>query len=136
MPEPTTVPSPSALPTVEIELFGETHTLRYGFRAYQELGLNPYDPASIAEYRDKKFTPLELARQLWAGILHEYHGRRATRKGEKPPTVEDVMDELDPIKYVELWVHIQIAMGVDDESRQAEGEQGEPKEPAANPQKA
>lgn len=107
---------PTVAPTIEIEILGEKHVLKFGFRAYQEIGMNPFDPKSIEEFGKTPRTCRDLAAQIRAGMLHEYYGRQATRKGQEPPSVEDVMDELDPISYVDIWQKIQKVMGTDTEA--------------------
>jgi hypothetical protein len=118
---------PTVAPTADIVLFGEQHTIKYTFRSYHELGINPFDMESIEAYNAKAKGLAELAETVRAGLLHEYYGRRASRKGEEPPTVDELMDELDPIAYVDIWAAVNKTMGVDKE------EKSEAKEPADPP---
>jgi hypothetical protein len=119
---------PSTVPVVEVDLFGEKTPLKYGFRALQEMGLNPYDPKSIAQFNEREKDCRGLAAQVRAGMLHLYFGLNAPRKGQEPPTVDDVMDELDPISYVDIWLKIKAATGTDEDTDEA---QKEPDPPSA-----
>lgn len=106
--------TPTAAPTVEIQLGGETRTLRYGFRAYKELGLNPFDPASVKAFAEAAPTIDSVAGYIRAGLLHE-HLKGGPRESQTPPSVDDVIDRLDMFSFVEIFEAVKKAMGVDGE---------------------
>lgn len=125
---------PSVAPSVEITFAGEKRILKYGFRAYKALDLNPFDRQSIQAFQDRALALDVAALIIQAGLLHEYYGKGATRKGETPPTIEEVMDELDMFVFTELLPSIQKAMGTDREDPKpmsATEEQKEPDPPSA-----
>lgn len=118
--------TPTVAPTAEITLFGEQHTIKYTFSAYKELGINPFDPASIKAYNEQPKDLPQLAASIRAGLFHEYRGRCAKYKAEDLPTVDELMEELDPLKYVEVWLSITRTMGVDEDSQREAVNGGDP----------
>lgn len=90
---------PTTAHTIEITLDGQPRTLKYGFRAFHELKLNPFKPSTLVEF----FTELDVesaARFVRAGLLYEYRGKDAPRKGEEPPTTDDIIDGLDMAAFM------------------------------------
>jgi hypothetical protein len=78
---------------------GEPRTLKYGFRAFKELGVNPFKPQSLIEMLANLDIESAVA-FLRAGLLHEYYGTVAPRKGEEPPTVEQLIDDVDMESFI------------------------------------
>jgi hypothetical protein len=122
-------------PVIPIRLAGEERTLKYGFRAYKYLGLNPFDEKSLAEFQSREMTIDFLVSYLYAGLLHE-HEKDGPRFDHQPTTEDEILGALDMFTFVDLWLSIQRAMGVDKEA----GDPGE-KQPGgeaktANPPQA
>jgi hypothetical protein len=87
----------SIVPSFSIDLAGETRALRYGFRAFKELGLNPFQPKTIMDFLGSQLGALDVdkaAAYIRAGLLWEY-AKGQPRAGETPPTVEEMVDMLD-----------------------------------------
>lgn len=118
--------TPDLAPGVEIQLFGETHILKYGFRAFHELGVNPFDADAVKAFEEAPKSCMDLAKQVHAGTAHEYSGRNAARKGQPRPTIDDVLDELDPTSYVEILLALARVKGLKSES-EAEADADPPK---------
>lgn len=121
---------PTAAPTAEVQLGGEARTLKYGFRAYKEIGLNPFDPDSIRAFSEAKPTIDSLAGQIRAGLLHEYV-KGGVREGQTPPTVEEVVDQLDSFNFLAIFEGIKKAMGVDGEKPEEQSEGSSENPPTA-----
>ncbi len=119
--------NPTAAPTVPITFDGELRTLKYGFRAYDALGLNPFDPESVKAFSEKPLTVQLAAQLVRAGMLHEYT-KRGPRFGQEPPTVDEVLDVLDFPQFVTMFLDIQKAMGTDEEAPA-----DQPEAPSENP---
>ena len=93
-----------------IQLGEETYVMRFGVRALHELGVNPFQPAKDEHgnvlFNDKgqpksavgvfldEMTIKRAAEIVRACILHEF-SKRGPRHGQEPPTVEDIIDDLD-----------------------------------------
>lgn len=89
-----------------IELGGETRALMYGFRAFKELGLNPFKPATFLEYfGSEDLSQLDVdkaAAFVRAGTLWE-HAKGKPRYGQEPVSVEDVIDEMTLDKFLSAF---------------------------------
>lgn len=82
-----------------VMIAGEPRTLKYGFRAFHDLKINPFKPSTLVEF----FSNLDIepaARFIRAGLLHEYCGKNAPRAGEQPPSVEDIIDDVDMESFI------------------------------------
>lgn len=111
---------PTVAPVVNIEFAGERRALRFGFLAYKALNLNPFDPASVEAFKGRAMDVDVVASVVRAGLLHEYFGKAATRKGQTPPTVDDVVAELDMFTFVPIWSEIERAMGTDADAKETQ----------------
>jgi hypothetical protein len=87
--------NPTVAPTVEITLDGEVRTLKFGLLAFKALGINPFNKESIERFNARKMDLQAVAELIHAGILHEYHGKAATRRGQIPPTPEDLLADYE-----------------------------------------
>jgi len=106
------VDTPSVAPVAQITLGGETRTLKYGFRAYKELGINPFDPESVKTFQERPPTIDTVSETIRAGLLHEYV-KGGARAAEKPPSVEELVDLLDMPTFAGIWADMLKAMGAD-----------------------
>lgn len=104
---------PTVSPTATIILDGEARTLKYGFRAYKALGINPFDPESVAAFRANKLSLDVAAAMIRAGLLHEY-AKNGPRHGQEPPTVDEIIDLLDFVQFAAMFADVQRAMGTDE----------------------
>lgn len=109
---------------MEVVLDGEARTLKYGFRAFHELGINPFKPSTLVEF----FAGLDIemaAKFVRAGLLHEYRGKNAPRQGQEPPTVDEIIDGLDMAAFMQtMKSDLPGIAGVD--SAEATGEPADP----------
>lgn len=120
--------SPSVAKTVDITYSGEPRTLKFGLLAFKDLGLNPFDPASIAEFTAQRLDLSVMARLVRAGLLHEYHGKGASRKGQEPPTADDVLVDMENLdEFAATFKSINELLGEDDKNAEAT----EPADPPA-----
>lgn len=76
--------------TLPIQFAGEERGLKFGFKAWTELSLNPFKPATIQEYI-AGIDITKAAAWIRAGLLHEY-AKGGTREGQTAPTVDEVQD--------------------------------------------
>lgn len=120
---------PTAAPTAEITLGGEVRTLKYGFRAYKELDVNPFEEASMQAFIARPWNIDTAAGLIRAGLLHEY-AKHGPRHGQEPPTVDEIIDCLDMQSLMKSMRPALLAM-----SGAQNGDVPEPveKEEAANP---
>lgn len=86
--------NPSVAPIVPITLNGEARKLKYGFRAFKELGLNPFKPDTIISFLGDSLGVDNAVLWVRAGLLHEY-APGGERAGQTPPTADELIDSLD-----------------------------------------
>ncbi len=118
----------SVVPSFEIQLGAETRTLRYGFRAFKILGLNPFQPKSMMEFLGGSLENLDIDKAaLWiqAGLAWE-HAKNQPRHGEELPGLDDLIDVLDLASFMKTF-HLSI------EAAGLKSEESEAKEPADPP---
>lgn len=121
--------TPSVALTTTITLDGEERVLKYGLLAFKALGLNPFDPASVVQFNARPLDLGMVSELIHAGLLHDYHGRAATRRGQKPPTPDDLLAdyELDP--FIEACKGILTLLKADADEALPPGEKTEPANP-------
>ena len=110
---------PTTAKLIPISLNGEARNLRFGFRAFDALKVNPFEAGSIARALD----PLDVRKAasfVWAGLLHE------KRQGE---TVEDIIDALDLEQFMGILAEIRKAGG-EDPDKEEEGAASGDKRPS------
>lgn len=118
--------STSAVPSFDIQLGTETRTLRYGFRAFKTLGLNPFQPKAMVEFLGKDLGNLDIdkaAAWLRAGLLWEY-AKDQPRHGQEPPAVDDLIDLLDMASFMTTF-----GMSIEVAGLKGDGEADEPADP-------
>jgi hypothetical protein len=120
--------NPSVAPIVPISLGGEARGLKFGFRAFRYLQVNPFNPDEINGYFGGAWSPEKVCHIIIAGLLHEY-AKNGPREGQKPPEDDDLIDILDLQQCPALIKAVNEALEGDDESDKPEGKP----EPSANP---
>lgn len=90
---------PSVALTTNVTINGETRTLKYALLAFERLGLNPFQKSSIEAFSLRNLDLGLMALLIHAGLLHEYHGSAAPRRGQIPPTVEDLLADFVPEEF-------------------------------------
>lgn len=91
--------TPSVALTTSITIDGEARTLKYGLLAFKALGLNPFDKDSIDEFGRRTLDLGMMALLIHSGLLHEYHGKAALRRGQVPPSVDDLLADFVPEEF-------------------------------------
>lgn len=95
----------SAVPSFELRLGAETRTLRYGFRAFKLLGLNPFQPKSMVAYLGADMENMDIdkaAAWIRAGLAWEY-AKDQPRHGQELPDVDDLIDLIDIATFMQTF---------------------------------
>ncbi len=120
---------PDVAPTVDIVLGGKARKLKYAFRAYRAMGVNPFDPESLKAYQD---APMDIERatlMIYAGLLHEcpkcgcdewIKGRKCAKCGSPELDIEAVEGWLDLPTYARILGEINKVTGAVQESAGAD----------------
>jgi hypothetical protein len=125
---------PTAAPTFDIQLGGETRTLQYGFRAFKALKLNPFQPQTLVTFLGADLSSLDVdkaAEWIRAGLLWEY-AKGKPRHGETPPEVDELVDDLDLPTFLAAFQLSTESAGLTG----GEKTEAESADPPADPQRA
>lgn len=85
-----------------MQLGTETRTLRYGFRAFKLLGLNPFQPKAMKEFLGVNLENFDIDKAVkWirAGMAWEY-AKDQPRYGQEMPIADDLIDLMDMSSFL------------------------------------
>lgn len=101
---------PTTAPVIHLTIGGEDRPLKYGFRAFKELSLNPFKPQTIVDFMNALDID-KAAEFIRAGLLHEY-SKSGARVGQQPPSAEDIIDSIDLTDFASILSQITEALGL------------------------
>jgi hypothetical protein len=120
------MPDTSLVPSFQIQLGKELRTLRYAFRAFKLMGLNPFQPKSMADFLGANLENLDVdkaAAWIRAGLAWEY-AKDQPRYGQEMPTVDELIDLIDIASFMRTFnLSIEVA------GLKGDGEEGQSADP-------
>lgn len=112
---------PTVARTVEIKYGGERRVLKFGLLAMKVLGMNPFDPITIEAFRQRQMDLGVASEVIAAGLRHEYYGKGAPRRGQEPPSPDDVLADMSEIdEFVGAFKSIDQLFGEDEDAPKPE----------------